>query len=134
MPDGIIVKNSGDGTVVANGESVTDVPVTTHTHVWGQPAWTWNADNTAKATFTCEKDSAHQETVTASVTSQVEKEPGCEEPGETVYTATVEWGGQTYTDSKRVETAATGHTPGEAVKENEVAATCEKEGSYDSVV
>ncbi|MCD8118283.1 MAG: hypothetical protein LUE29_02100, partial [Lachnospiraceae bacterium] len=30
--------------------------------------------------------------------------------------------------------AATGHTEGEAVKENEVAATCTEDGSYDSVV
>ena len=29
---------------------------------------------------------------------------------------------------------ATGHTPGEPVRENEVAATCTKEGSYDEVV
>lgn len=33
-----------------------------------------------------------------------------------------------------VEIAALDHTPAEAVKENEVAATCTKEGSYDSVV
>ncbi len=32
------------------------------------------------------------------------------------------------------EIAALGHTPGEAVKENEVAATCTEKGGYDSIV
>jgi len=34
----------------------------------------------------------------------------------------------------QAEIPATGHTAGEAVKENEVAATCTEDGSYDSVV
>ena len=38
--------------------------------------------------------------------------------------------GDTYTE----EIAATGHKAGAAVVENEIAATCTKNGSYDNVV
>ncbi len=37
------------------------------------------------------------------------------------------------TDTRTEEGSAKGHTSGEAVKENEVAATCTQDGSYDSV-
>ncbi|MCD7917841.1 MAG: glycosyl hydrolase 53 family protein, partial [Clostridiales bacterium] len=55
--------------------------------------------------------------------------PTCTEGGYTTYTCTV--CGDTYTAD---ETEATGHTAGEAVIENEVAATCTTDGSYDEVV
>ena len=56
-------------------------------------------------------------------------DPTCTEGGYTTYTCTV--CGETKTGD---ETEATGHTEGEAVKENEVEATCTEDGSYDSVV
>ncbi len=37
-------------------------------------------------------------------------------------------------ETKTEDIPASGHTPGEAIRENEVAATCTKEGSYDEVV
>ncbi len=55
--------------------------------------------------------------------------PTCTEPGYTTYTCSD--CGDSYTGD---ETDATGHTAGEAVTENEVAATCTVDGSYDSVV
>ncbi|MCD7830848.1 MAG: hypothetical protein LUI01_01055, partial [Firmicutes bacterium] len=55
--------------------------------------------------------------------------PTCTEKGYTTYTCSV--CGDSYTAD---ETEATGHTAGEAVIENEVAATCTADGSYDSVV
>ena len=54
--------------------------------------------------------------------------PTCEKAGYTTYTCAC---GDSYVAD---ETAALGHTPAEAVKENEVAATCSADGSYDSVV
>ncbi|MBQ3503140.1 MAG: hypothetical protein IJA75_00375 [Oscillospiraceae bacterium] len=62
---------------------------------------------------------SHVPTVTA---------PTCTEKGYTTYTCAC---GDTY---KSNEVAALGHTEAEAVVENEVAATCTKEGSYDEVV
>ncbi|MCD8117860.1 MAG: hypothetical protein LUE21_12295, partial [Oscillospiraceae bacterium] len=56
-------------------------------------------------------------------------EPTCTEGGYTTYTCSV--CGDSYTGD---ETEATGHTESEAVTENEVAATCTEDGSYDSVV
>ena len=55
--------------------------------------------------------------------------PTCTETGYTTYICSR--CGDSYTAD---ETAAFGHTPGEAVKENERAATCETNGGYDSVV
>ncbi|MCD7747946.1 MAG: glycosyl hydrolase 53 family protein, partial [Firmicutes bacterium] len=55
--------------------------------------------------------------------------PTCTEKGYTTYTCLV--CGDSYTAD---ETAATGHTAGEAVEENHVDATCTTNGSYDSVV
>ncbi|MCD8348859.1 MAG: leucine-rich repeat protein [Lachnospiraceae bacterium] len=61
--------------------------------------------------------------------ASVVTEPTCVEKGYTTYTCTI--CGDSYTAD---ETEATGHTSGEAVKKNEVAATCMTDGSYDSVV
>ena len=62
-------------------------------------------------TITCEKDETHKETPKVIVTS-AEKTPGtCTETGVTTYTATVEFNGQTYTDTKDVaDIPATGHS------------------------
>ena len=65
----------------------------------------------------------HTHSYTAVVTA-----PTCTEGGYTTYTCEC---GDTYVAD---ETEATGHTAGEAVKENEVAPTCTAAGSYDSVV
>ena len=55
--------------------------------------------------------------------------PTCTEGGYTTYTCSR--CGDSYIDD---ETPALGHKPAEAVKENEKAATCFEDGSYDSVV
>ena len=61
------------------------------------------------------------------VNPQVTKHATCTEKGEMVSTCEC---GKTKTE----EIAMTDHTPGEAVRKNEVAPTCEQEGSYDLVV
>ncbi len=56
-------------------------------------------------------------------------DPTCTAGGYTIYTCSV--CGDSYTAD---ETEATGHSAGETVTENEVAATCTTDGSYDEVV
>ena len=59
---------------------------------------------------------------------EVTKEATCTAAGERTFTCSR--CGETKTET----VAAKGHTPGEAVRENEVAATCTEAGSYDEVV
>lgn len=87
-----------------------DIPAIGHSY--GEPVWSWSEDGkTCTVTFTCEKDETHKETPKVIVTS-AEKTPGtCTETGVTTYTATVEFNGQTYTDTKDLtDIPATGHS------------------------
>ena len=73
-------------------------------HAWGEPIWNWTGNDTdgytaATATFTCENDNTHVETL--STTEIVRTENG----NQTVYTATVVFEDTTYTDTKVVENA-----------------------------
>ena len=87
-----------------------DIPAIGHSY--GEPVWRWSEDGkTCKVTFTCEKDETHKETPVVKVTSAVKKPATCTETGVTTYTATVEFNGQTYTDTKDVaDIPATGHS------------------------
>ncbi len=71
------------------------IPATGHNY--GTPAWTWDGLTEATATFTCANDGTHVET--RSTTDIVRAENG----DLAVYTATVEFEGETYTDTKTVE-------------------------------
>jgi len=73
---------------------------TEHTvHTYGEPEWTWAEDySTAEATFTCTLE-GHQEVAEAEVEFEiVQGNNGFE----VVYTATVEFEGEEYTDTVRV--------------------------------
>ncbi len=87
-----------------------DIPAIGHSY--GEPVWSWSEDGkTCKVTFTCEKDENHKESPKVDVTSAVKKPATCTETGVTTYTATVEFNGQTYTDTKDVaDIPATGHS------------------------
>lgn len=61
--------------------------------------------------------------------SEVTTHPTCTEKGIKTYTCQND-SAHTYTE----EVAANGHTEGEAVTENNVAATCTEDGSYDTVI
>ncbi|MBQ6116275.1 MAG: S8 family serine peptidase [Oscillospiraceae bacterium] len=80
------------------GETYTDVQRVTLPaigHTYGTPVWSWNEDHSAAtATFTC--SCGDEQTVEAAVT--VETTAPTTEPGEKVYTATVTFQGETYTD------------------------------------
>ena len=87
-----------------------DIPAIGHSY--GEPVWSWSEDGkTCTVTFTCEKDETHKETPEVKVTSAVKTPATCTETGVTTYTATVEFNGQTYTDTKDVaDIPATGHS------------------------
>lgn len=102
--------------------------VQTHTHTYGQPEWTWTETDdggyTASAVFTC-LDGDDTQTADATVTPQTTPAT-CTEDGETQYTATVIFDGQTYTDTKTVTINALGHNWGEWTVAT--AATCTEAG------
>ncbi len=102
VADGVIVENAG-GEVTVNGEPVTEEnPVTVCNHVWNEPVWTWEADNSgATAVFTCKKDGTHTESMNAEISSVEENPATCTEMGVTAYTATVIFNDQKYTDTKK---------------------------------
>ena len=130
-------------TVEFNGQThtatknVADIPATGHSY--GEPEWNWSEDGkTCTVTFTCEKDEAHKETPEVKVTSAVKTPATCTETGVTTYTATVEFNGQTHTDTKDVaDIPVTGHSYGEPEwnwtedgKSCTVTFTCENDATH----
>lgn len=114
-----------------------DIPATGHSY--GKPEWNWSEDGkNCTVTFTCEKDETHKETPVVKVTSAVKTPATCTETGVTTYTATVEFNGQTHTDTKDVaDIPATGHSYGEPEwnwtedgKSCTVTFTCEKDATH----
>ncbi|MBM6809390.1 InlB B-repeat-containing protein, partial [Faecalicoccus pleomorphus] len=108
-------------------------------HSYGEPVWNWSEDGkTCTVTFTCEKDETHKETPKVTVTSAEKAPATCTEAGVTTYTATVEFNGKTYTDTKDVaDIPATGHSYGAPVwswsedgKTCKVTFTCEKDENH----
>lgn len=81
-------------------------------HTYGEPEWSWSEDGkTCTVTFTCSNDETHKEIQEAKVTLAGQTPATCTEAGVTTYTATVEFNGQTYTDTKDVaDIPATGHS------------------------
>lgn len=103
-----VVSNSA-GSITSDAVSLT---VNEHVHTWGNPVWSWSEDGkTCTVTFTCQNDEAHKATPAVTVTSAVKTPATCTETGVTTYTATVEFNGQTYTDTKDVaDIPAAGHS------------------------
>lgn len=90
-------------TVKFNGKTYTttkteSIPATGHTY--GNPSWTWSGTGSATAKFTCSKNSAHTKTVKATISGKVTKNPSLGASGVKTYTATVSFGGKTYTNNK----------------------------------
>lgn len=90
------------------GDSYTE-PIPATGHNYGSPTWSWTGVTSAKATFTCQNDSNHTSTVTASVTSKVTTNATCTASGIRTYTATVTFNSVTYTNNKTEVIPATGH-------------------------
>lgn len=90
------------------GDSYTEtIPATGHKY--GSPTWSWTGNTSAKAAFTCQNDSSHTDTVTASITSVVTTEATCTNNGVRTYTASVTFNGVNYTDTKTGVIPATRH-------------------------
>ena len=109
------------------------IPAEGHTHGWTAPTYEWAADNsavTARRTWDPATSYVEIETVTPTIT---DVNPKCTEAGTRTYTASFE-NIAFATQTRTIEIPAPGHTAAEPVRENEVAATCEKAGSYDEVV
>ncbi len=71
--------------------------------------WTANDDGSYSAKFYVNQSGRETEQAGVKVTSQT-NEPSCVENGVTIYTASIEYGGETYTDEHRIEGGlATGH-------------------------
>ncbi|HIR93997.1 MAG TPA: hypothetical protein IAB98_11330 [Candidatus Egerieimonas intestinavium] len=96
-------------------------------HSWGEPSWEWSNDYTsAAAIFICKNDGSHTTTVTDKNSKEATTPATCTADGETVYTATVELEGKTYSkESSRIIPAA--HTFGAWT--DEVPADCIQEGT-----
>ncbi|MCD7733285.1 MAG: hypothetical protein LUH56_07600 [Oscillospiraceae bacterium] len=127
-------------TATLNGVTYTDtvtVAIDIIDHTYGEPEWTWvwsetEQTYTVTAKFTCTVCGG-TDTETALVTSDTTNAT-CTATGSTIYTAVVDMDGTAYSGTKTVELPMIPHTEGEAVTENEVAATCTTDGSYDTVV
>ena len=94
------------GAKLADGETI---PATGH--AWSEPVFTFSEDGTAAtATRVCANDPAHVETRDCTVTAEITTAPTCTEPGETTYTAAVEFDGVTYTaETTRTNVEPLGH-------------------------
>ena len=67
-------------------KTVDDVPALGHE--WGEPTYSWSADNSkVTATRVCAHDAEHVEMETVSTTSEITKAATCEAKGETTYTS-----------------------------------------------
>ena len=64
-------------------------------HSYGSPSWSWCGFTSAKATFTCTRNCGHSETETASIVRN-----SINSCGYYTYTATVQFNGKTYTDTR----------------------------------
>ncbi len=93
-------------------------------HTFDNTKWETDGDNHKNSCTVCGAEITEKHDFTDGETTT---EPTCTDEGEITYTCVC---GETKTET----IDALGHEPGEAVRENEVAATVDKEGSYDSVI
>ena len=96
-----------------DGNTYSDTAVVTHPatgHDWSAPEWTWSEDSSeATATFTCQNDPSHTETLAAEVTIVDTTVATCTAPGETGFMAKVTFNGKDHTDKQTVINEALGH-------------------------
>lgn len=95
-----------------------------------QPEFMWAEDYSCKAVFNCAHGCETAEEKTCTVISKSTEGADCKTRGTVTYTAVC----GAYSDIKTAEGEYGDHRPSEAVRENEVPATCKAAGSYDEVV
>ena len=88
-----------------------------HDYQIDNTSWSWNAAHTAATvTFVCQNDSNHTLEVMTDNITEARTPATCEQDGSVTYTATLVYGGQTYTNTTDPETiSATGHAWGDPV-------------------
>ena len=108
LAEGITVENAGTGSVSVNDKVLNpSESITVHTHVWGEPIFTWSEDGkSATAKRICTKDPNHIEQLDALVTSVIKTPATCTQKGITLYTAKVTFDGIEYTATKEVSDIA----------------------------
>ena len=80
-----------------------DTVISKSGHSYGAPVWSWSEDGkSCTVTFTCANDDSHMETLEVTVPSKIKKAATCTEKGVTEYTATTEFNGKIFTDTKEV--------------------------------
>lgn len=94
-------------------------------HAYGNWIYSKNTDTHSKV---CANDATHVITESCTYNVTVNAEANCTAGGSATYTCTICGG------TKTENTAALGHTSGTPVTENETAATCKKDGGYDTVI
>ena len=72
-----------------------DIEIPALGHSYGSPSWSWCGFTSASATFTCTRNCGHSETETASIVRK-----SINNCGYYTYTATVQFNGKTYTDTR----------------------------------
>lgn len=122
-------------TITFNGQDYTDTKTETlnklgHNYDTANIVWTWDGYTGATAKIVCLKGD-HPETVTATVELTSETPATCTENGQNVYTATIAFNNQSYTDTKTETLTATGHSYGDWVVVQE--ATADADGSKEKV-
>ncbi len=78
------------------------------------PVFNWAEDYTS-ATATFNHTDGSSQTVNCTVSSRTEIEAGCTSDGKMIYTASVEFNGKTYTDTREAVIPSSGHSYGEPV-------------------
>lgn len=89
--------NAGKATYTCGrcGAKQENVNVPALGHSYGSPSWSWCGFTSASATFTCTRNCGHSETETASIVRK-----SINNCGYYTYTATVQFNGKTYTDTR----------------------------------
>ena len=122
--------SSPDGKRHTAGETI-EIPA--KGHAYESYAWTWQPDYSgATLTMRCPVCGDLQ-LVAGTVSSRI-TEPTCTAEGRHIHTARAVFEGSEYIYTKEIDLPALGHVEKAPVRENVVAATCEKDGSYDEVV
>ena len=100
-------------------------------HDWNDPTWKWETDySKATATFTCKNDASHPHTETDNDPAQDGQEATCTQAGAIVYTATVTFNGQNYSNStESVSTSKLAHDPDKHIEAKD--ATCTEDGNVE---
>lgn len=109
---GYFVDNGSDGKKLIVDDNQQEEATGEYFHTYELSGFNWAEDHTCVATFGC---ISGDDTQTANCTVTSSTTPATEtEAGKIVYTATVDFGGQTYTDTKTETIPATGHSTHQA--------------------